>query len=85
MTEQANSPGWDAQAIHQIAATHYGGLLQMFKHHGWPERGSDMMPKVQTRVVETYGTVRDWKDYVAYWRAPSSSCRSMRASSSGRN
>ncbi|WP_375596608.1 hypothetical protein ABWI00_10025 [Algihabitans albus] len=50
-------PGWDAQAIHQIARERFGGLEPMFKHHGWEERGSDMMRYVQRRVKETYGSV----------------------------
>ena len=33
----------------------------MPEHHGWPERGSDMMRKVQMRVKETYGSVRDFE------------------------
>ena len=35
----------------------FGDFTAMFERHGWPERGSDMMRKVQTRVVETYGSV----------------------------
>ena len=34
----------------------------MFEHHGWPERGADMMRKVQTRVVESYGSVRAFEE-----------------------
>ncbi|HEY0026785.1 MAG TPA: hypothetical protein VGC35_02850 [Allosphingosinicella sp.] len=29
----------------------------MFEAHEWPERGADMMRKVQTRVKESYGSV----------------------------
>lgn len=50
-------PGGDAKAITRIAHARYGGYEQMFAHHGWPERGSDMMRKVQTRVKEQYGSV----------------------------
>jgi hypothetical protein len=58
MTETGYTPGGDAKAIAQVARASFGGFEGMFKHHGWPERGSDMMRKVQTRVVETYGSVR---------------------------
>ncbi|MEQ8447682.1 MAG: hypothetical protein RIB57_17515 [Pelagibacterium sp.] len=51
-------PGGDAKVIAEIARTRFGGFTEMFEHHGWPERGSDMMRKVQTRVAETYGSVR---------------------------
>lgn len=50
-------PGGDAKAISRIASQRYGGFPAMFEHHGWPERGSDMMRKVQTRVKDTYGSV----------------------------
>jgi hypothetical protein len=56
-TEKRYLPGGDAKAIAAIAKARYGGFLPMFEHHGWPERGSDMMRKVQTRVKETYGSV----------------------------
>jgi hypothetical protein len=58
MTHRAYVPGGDAKAISQVATTHFGSYAKMFEHHGWPERGSDMMRKVQTRVKETYGSVR---------------------------
>ncbi len=54
------TPGWDAQAISEIASRHYGGFAQMFEKHGWPERGSDMMRKVQTRVKEEYGSIAEF-------------------------
>jgi hypothetical protein len=53
----SKTPGWDARAISGIAARHYGGFAGMFEKHEWPERGSDMMRKVQTRVKETYGSI----------------------------
>ena len=53
----SHPPGWDAIAIHQIARHRFGGLKQMFEHHGWDERGSDMMRHVQRRVKDTYGSV----------------------------
>ena len=55
--------GGDAKVIADIAKRHFGGYPGMFEHHGWPERGSDMMPKVQTRVAETYGSVRAFEAY----------------------
>lgn len=53
----SKAPGWDAKAISDIAARQYGGFTGMFEKHDWPERGSDMMRKVQTRVKETYGSI----------------------------
>lgn len=62
MTRDTYTPGGDAKAIAEIARTRFGGYLQMFEHHGWPERGSDMMRKVQTRVKETYGSVKAFEE-----------------------
>lgn len=50
-------PGGDAKAISRVASEKYGSFLAMFEKHGWPERGSDMMRNVQTRVKEEYGSV----------------------------
>lgn len=50
-------PGWDAKIISLIAKEVFGGFQRMFEVHGWPERGEDMMRKVQSRVAETYGSV----------------------------
>lgn len=55
--DKARPPGWDAKEIHRIASGNYGGLLQMFEAHGWPERGSDMMRQVQGRVKKEYDSV----------------------------
>ena len=55
--EPVRSPGWDARAITNIASEHFGGYKGLFEEHGWPERGSDMMRKVQARVKETFGSV----------------------------
>lgn len=60
MTKKTFPPGGDAKAIAEIAKRRFGGYLKMFEHHGWPERGQDMMLKAQTRVVETYGSVREF-------------------------
>ena len=50
-------PGWDAQAIAETARQTYGGMGSMFEAHGWPERGTALMPAVQKRVAEAYGDV----------------------------
>ena len=63
MSDKRYTPGGDAQAIARIANEHFGGFPAMFKHHGWQEDGSDMMLKVQTRVVETYGSVRKFEEH----------------------
>ena len=51
------APGWDAKIIHRVARERFGGLPQMFEHHGWPERGNQMMPAVQGHVKRTYGSI----------------------------
>lgn len=56
-------PGGDAKAISRIATERYGGYLAMFEKHEWPERGSDMMRKVQTRVKEQYGSVANFVEH----------------------
>ena len=58
MDEVVHKPGWDSKAIRDIAHRVYGGYEQMFIAHGWEERGSGMIQKVQTRVKETYGSVK---------------------------
>lgn len=50
-------PGWDAKAISEVAFRCYGGFSAMFEKHKWPERGSDMMRKVQDRVKQDYGSI----------------------------
>lgn len=62
MSETTFEPGGDAKAISRIASQRYGGFEGMFEHHDWPERGSDMMRKVQTRVKESYGSVAAFVD-----------------------
>jgi hypothetical protein len=54
---EERTPGWDAKQIARIASASYGGYAQMFEKHHWPERGSDMMRKVQLRVKATYGSI----------------------------
>ena len=63
MTQATYAPGGDAKVIAEIARRRFGGFSQMFEYHGWPERGSDMMRKVQTRVVESYGSVRAFEKH----------------------
>ena len=62
MSDTKFEPGGDAKAISRIASARYGGFESMFAHHDWPERGSDMMRKVQTRVKESYGSVAAFVD-----------------------
>lgn len=52
------SQGGDAQAIKRVAESYYGGYGNMFEAHRWPERSTKIMPAVQSRVVEAYGSVR---------------------------
>lgn len=59
------TPGGDAKAIAEVARRRFGGYRRMFEHHGWRERGSDMMRKVQTRVADTYGSVRAFEAHFA--------------------
>lgn len=53
-------PGWDAKAIARISRAEFGGLRQMFEAHNWPERGQKMMPSVQSRVAEHYGSIEEF-------------------------
>lgn len=64
MIEKTYTPGGDAKIIAEIAKSRFGGFAAMFEYHGWAERGSDMMRKVQSRVVETYGSVRAFESHV---------------------
>lgn len=57
------APGGDAKAIARIAKERFGGFQRMFEYHGWPERGPDMMRKVQTRVAETYCSVKAFEKH----------------------
>ncbi|QLL41903.1 hypothetical protein [Sulfitobacter pontiacus] len=57
-----HGPGWDAKIIHRIAKEKFGGLQQLFEEHDWPERGSEMVGKVQRHVKETYGSIRAFAD-----------------------
>lgn len=61
MNPSTYAPGGDAQAIADIARRRFGGFEEMFRLHGWPERGPDIMRKVRMRVVETYGSVVDFE------------------------
>ncbi|MDP3862724.1 MAG: hypothetical protein Q8Q63_14200 [Phaeovulum sp.] len=54
------TPGWDAAAISRIATEHYGGLLEMFEHFEWPERGAAMMPAQGRRVCEQFGSIEQF-------------------------
>jgi hypothetical protein len=65
MTGSGYTPGGDAKAIAEIAARRFGGFAGMFEDHGWPERGADMLRKVQTRVAETYGSVKAFEAHFA--------------------
>ncbi|MBX9614460.1 MAG: hypothetical protein K2X25_02580 [Caulobacteraceae bacterium] len=59
---QKPAQGWDAQAIQKIANAYYGGYGNMFEAHDWPERSTKIMPAVQSRVVEAYGSIRDFEE-----------------------
>lgn len=65
MSDPNYHPGGDAQAIASISKKHFGGFKQMFVYHGWTDQGSDMMRKVQTRVVEAYGSVKAFEEHFA--------------------
>ena len=60
---EGRRPGWDAAAIAEIAKAKYGDYTALFEAHRWPERGSKMMPMVQTRVKETYGSVEAFVEH----------------------
>ncbi|WP_417477891.1 hypothetical protein [Maricaulis sp.] len=52
-----HKPGWDAKVIALVAREVFGSYERMFEVHGWEERGENMMRKVQSRIVESYGSV----------------------------
>lgn len=54
--------GGDAQAIQAIANAYYGGYAKMFEMHDWPERGKKILPAVQRRLLEAYGSVRAFEE-----------------------
>jgi len=54
---EGESARLDAQQIARIASESYGSLAKMFEKHHWPEGGSDMMRKVQSRVAEPTASV----------------------------
>ena len=56
-TSNTREQGWDAKAVHEIVPKKYGTLLRLFEHHGWPERGSFMMPQALPQVKRHYGSV----------------------------
>lgn len=72
MSGSTYKPGGDAQAISRIAHEHFGSFEDMFAYHGWPERGADMMRKVQTRVATTYGSVQAFEERYSDWQQPGS-------------
>ena len=51
------APGWDKQAINQIARDCYGDLQEMFHAHGWSTDNRVISQIAPTKVVETYGSV----------------------------
>lgn len=55
--------GGDAKAISRVANQYFGGYREMFVAHDWPERGSEMMRKVQSRVKETYGSIAAFEEH----------------------
>jgi hypothetical protein len=55
--EADRSPGWDAKAMHSVIKNNFNGLEDFFKKNGWPERGSQMMQKVQTHVKNRFGSI----------------------------
>jgi hypothetical protein len=54
--------GGDAKAIKAVADAYYGGYRNMFEAHDWPERGEKILPSVQRRVAEAYGSVSSFQN-----------------------
>ncbi len=57
MSDVARRPGWDKQAVNQIAADEYGGLEAMFAAHGWDKGDRTFGQIAPSRVKATYGGV----------------------------
>ena len=55
--------GWDAAALSEIVKMKYGDYAALFDAHRWPERGPNMMHKVQTGVKETNGSVEAFVEH----------------------
>lgn len=53
-------PGWDSKAIHNIAKKNYGDLNGLFESQNWDERGKKMLPNVQRRVKNDFGTIENF-------------------------
>lgn len=61
MAENSKEPGWDAILISKVVKAFFGDMTEFFRTHGWPERGQNMMPKVQSHVAQTYGSLENFK------------------------
>lgn len=57
MSVGQRQPGWDKQAINQIARDLYDGLDGMFEAHGWTTDGRVISQIAPTKVVQTYGSI----------------------------
>jgi hypothetical protein len=57
MAGAGRAPWWDATAAHRIARENYGSMLAMFEAHGWPERGTKMMPVLSSHIVAQWGGI----------------------------
>ncbi|NVD46137.1 hypothetical protein [Qipengyuania atrilutea] len=57
MTGKSRQPGWDKQAVNEIAASQYGSLKNMFDAHGWDKADRTFGQIAPSRVKETYGGV----------------------------
>ena len=64
MKDTSRKPGWDKRAVNDIAKRHYGSLEAMFKAHDWSTDGKTFGQIAPTRVVETYGSVREFEAYI---------------------
>jgi 5-(carboxyamino)imidazole ribonucleotide mutase len=58
--------GPEAEEIERIVNEAFGSYEVLFDAHGWPERGSAMVPVVQARIKEAYGSLEAFfQDYPA--------------------
>jgi hypothetical protein len=63
---KTRTPGWDSKLIAKIAQEKFGGYAEMFDHLNWPERGTKMVPAVQSRVKEKFGSVEAFAEFYGY-------------------
>ena len=53
--------GWEMRAITTIAQERFGGLQDMFRHHGWSWLGAGWLGAANRKIVEEYGSIEQFR------------------------